>query len=77
MLPGVNVAVESELCLILQGSNGTGIAKASYLSVAMRGDCKTKARFEHVCPYIHIYIMSYQNSLYSPSFLSGLQQKKF
>lgn len=45
VLPGVNVTVESELCLVLQRSDGAGIAETPYLGVAMRRNCKTKARF--------------------------------
>lgn len=34
-LPGVNVAVKSELSLILQGSNGAGVPETPYLCVSL------------------------------------------
>lgn len=35
-VPGVDVTVESELCFVLECSDGAGISETPYLSVALR-----------------------------------------
>lgn len=40
MVPGVDVAVEGELSLVLQGRDGAGVPESPYFAVALRGNCR-------------------------------------
>lgn len=39
-VPGVDVAVEGELSLVLEGRNGAGVPESPDFCVALRGNCR-------------------------------------
>lgn len=55
--PGVNVAVESELCLILQGSDSAGIPETSYLCVTLGRYWRKTVAFQPLCYIIQSHEM--------------------
>lgn len=55
--PGVNVAVESELSLILQGSDSAGIPETSYLCVTLCRYWRKTVAFQPLCDIIQSHEM--------------------